>query len=59
MTPGERALLEMADIVPWERAFLAVGIVALALFCLVMMAALVLMAPAVRTAVRELLGLEE
>jgi hypothetical protein len=59
MTPGERALLEMAEVVPWERAFLAVGILALALFCLVMVAALVLMAPAVRTAVRELLGLEE
>lgn len=55
MTPGERALLEMASVAPWERAFLAVGIVVLALFGLVLVGALVIMAPAVRMAIRDLM----
>jgi hypothetical protein len=59
VTVGERALLQMAEVVPWERVFLGVGIVAMALFCLVQIAALLLLAPAVRTAVRDLFGQEE
>lgn len=56
MTPGERALVRMAELVPWERAYYAVGIVALVLFCAVMVATLAIMAPAVRAAVKDLFG---
>lgn len=52
MTPGERALIRLADqgavLLPFEIATLV-------LFCAVMVAALVIMAPAVRAAIRDLL----
>lgn len=56
MTPGERALLKLAENVGWERAFLVVGTAAMAVLCVAVIAALIIMAPAVREVVRDLLG---
>jgi hypothetical protein len=55
MTPGEKALMRMADV---SAVLLPFEIAMLVLFCAVMLSALLLMAPALKAAIKELLDLD-